>query len=116
MKTDIESIILEARAEAQLAAERTIPTPVTMAGYLIKEGCCGFAWVTVLGRGNFTKYIKENLNAHKNYGGRGYNIWYSNLYETNGSQSYERHMAAAEAYAEVLRKHGYTAFASGRLD
>jgi len=77
---------------------------------------CGFGWVTVTGRGSFITFIKEYLRASKNYTGKGYNIWYSLVYDCNGSQDAERHMTACVAFAAELKKHGISCYATYRLD
>lgn len=76
---------------------------------------CGFAWVNISGRGSFAKYAKECLDAHKNYSGAGFNIWYSTVYD-NRSQSMDCHVLACEAYAAVLNKHGIKATVHSRMD
>jgi len=116
MKAKFDSIMKEVREAANLAAMEVIPDPMYIGGYTVSEGVCGFAWVTVSGRGNFIKYIKDEYRASKNYYGKGFNIWYSMVYDSKGSQSYERHLAACKAAAAVLRKYGFAASASGRLD
>jgi len=76
---------------------------------------CGFAWVTVTGRGSFITYIKEYLRASKNYEGKGYNIWYSVVY-SSGSQDVDRHYTACKAFADELQKHSISCYANYRLD
>lgn len=79
-------------------------------------GMCGFAWITIPGRGNFAKWAKEKLGAHKNYTGPGFNIWYSEVYDCKYSQNIDNHEVACEAGARVLNKYGIKAFVSSRLD
>ena len=95
---DIKRQAVEA-AEIAVASQFPIKQNATFA----EEGPCGFAWVTITnGRTAFAKFAKEHLGAHKNYGGKGYNIWYSNLYNTRGNQSEHRHIIACEAAANVF--------------
>jgi len=104
--------------EAQEAATKAVQEefPFNENPTYRNEGACGFAWVNVAGRGNFGKYAKDILDAHKNYGGKGFNIWYSNFYDTKGNQSYERHMIACSAAVKVFKSHGIKCYADGRLD
>lgn len=75
---------------------------------------CGFAWVVVEGVKLSTKLGKEMAKAGftKNYGG-GIQLW-----NPSGSpvQNIDIKEAGAQAYAEVLRKHGFRAYAASRLD
>ena len=57
------------------------------------------AWLKKSGIGRLDSY----------YGG--WTIWVGDF-----GQSYERKMAYAGAFAEVLQKHGIKAYANGRLD
>ena len=76
---------------------------------------CGFAWITVPGRGNFAKFAKEYLDAHKNYGAPGFNIWYTNVYTARG-QSMDTHIKACNAAVEILNKYGIKAEVHSRMD
>lgn len=105
--------------EAQMAAESAVATkfPIQSNPNYRNEGACGFAWVNILsGRGNFAKFAKEELNAHKNYGGKGINIWYSQFYNTKGNQSVYRHEIACDAAAQVFKKYGIKCQVGSRLD
>jgi len=115
IKESFDKILEEAREAALKASIECIPEPMQMMGSIVRDGVCGFAWVNIPGRGNFAKYAKEYLGASKNYGGKGFNIWYSEFYK-GGTQSYERHLAACRAASEVLQKHGIKSQAAGRLD
>lgn len=79
-------------------------------------GPCGFAWITISGRGKFAKYAKEVLRAHKNYGAAGFNIWYSTVYNCGGNQNVDDHEIACRAAAKVLNKYGIQATVGSRLD
>lgn len=83
--------------------------------YHVPDGVCGFAWVTVYpGNSRFANFLRREAGASTGYRG-GCETWdYSTL--ARSSQSYERKMAAADAYAAVLREAGLTAYSNGRLD
>ena len=86
---------------------------------VIMEGPCGFAWVTIRpARGGFVQWLKARGVGRKGYYG-GYEISTNAIERETGcnfGQSYERKMAAAEAFAVVLRGWGINATAEGRLD
>ena len=114
VKTQFDRILREVREAAQKAGDNAKVRQITVCGQVV-DGVCGFAWINIPGRGNFAKYAKEVLGASKNYGGKGYNIWSSKVYETT-SQSCERREAACEAAANVLRSYGLKATMNSRLD
>jgi hypothetical protein len=75
---------------------------------------CGFAWVNVTGVKLSTKLGKEfaKCGFTKSYHG-GIDLW-----NPSGSpvQNIDIKEAGAGAYAEVLRKHGFSAYPMSRLD
>lgn len=81
---------------------------------------CGFAWVTVKPqhKGN-TKLGREErkvftaLGLRKDYSGKYYEIYNPGNYH---GQNIDTKEAGAHAAAEVLRRHGFNAFAESRLD
>jgi hypothetical protein len=78
----------------------------------ILDGLCGFAWVKISpARGAFVNYLKSRGVGNKAYYGGGYDIWVREF-----GQSVDRKAAFAGAFAEVLNKHGITAYAESRLD
>lgn len=82
---------------------------------VVMDGVCGFAWVTVRpGTSRFARWlVKEGIGSPDSYrGGVSVREYGGDRY----SQSYTRKMAAAEAYAAVLREAGIKAYADGRLD
>jgi hypothetical protein len=91
--------------------------------YLVNEGACGMAWVVVTpGNCSFARQLRayaieqrllgiRRPSVHSHYYG-GMEIYRPGF---NG-QSYDRGMAAARAYAEVLRAEGIDASPGGRLD
>lgn len=84
-------------------------SPVTQA-WLVPDGVCGFAWVSHRpASDSFGRWASKH-GWGSAYGG-GIQLWVSAY-----GQSYERKHAYAVAYAEVLREHGISANAGGRLD
>lgn len=79
--------------------------------YYETQGVCGFAWVNVKGNTSFGRLFSKVSHASKDsyYGGVSYWV-------REGGQSYERKMAYANAFAEVLNQAGVVAHAYGRLD
>jgi hypothetical protein len=96
------------RDDGGLANARRVYEPVM-------DGACGFAWVTVRpGTSRFARWlVKHGIARSDSYYG-GVSVWAPG--GDPGSQSYERKMAAATAYAAVLSEAGITAYANGRLD
>ena len=94
--------------EAREAASTTVQEPHIFKG-------CGFAWITIPGRGNFAKWAKENLDADKNYTGPGLNIWYSRVYDTR-SQNLDEHYEACRKAAKILNDYGIDATVNCRWD
>ena len=92
---------------------------------IIKEGICGFAWVSVEYKRRGRKFInglkKKNLAVKTmEYKGRrhfcrspnyGYVYWV-----IDHGQSFARKKAHAEAFASVLKKYGITACVSWHLN
>lgn len=125
-------LYLEACKNAIKAGMENKPTPIAVvsAGLddkpladakpsIIMEGLCGYAWVTIRpARGAFVKFMKSIDKGRNGYYG-GYEIS-TNVIEretgVNFGQSYERKMAAAEAFAATLQTWGINAVAEGRLD
>lgn len=109
MKLDLDTVWLEATSAAQQAANTFQQNELF--------GGCGFAWIRITnGRSKFAKYAKEFLNAHKNYGGKGFNIWYSQVYNCKGSQNIYSHEYACQAAAKVLNNYGIECHVESRLD
>ena len=80
--------------------------------YFVEGGLCGFAEVVVKpGNSKFANWLKKNEIASPRYYGGGVSIWVSDF-----GQSYQRKMAYANAFSQVLRGENVRAFATGRLD
>lgn len=108
----------EAYEAGVAAGSACVPEPMHIVGYEpISEGVCGFAWVTIRpGNCKAANYAKKTFGYRPAYGG-GVSYWVSEY-----GQSYERKIAFARAYADVLREHlrkldpRASVHAGGRLD
>lgn len=109
-----EQILQLASAAGDAAFRANVPTPMVVVGgntqYYVSDGACGFAWVKIKGNTPFGRFCKAKGIARKSYNG-GLHIWCS-----HPSQSYDRKMAWASAFARVLNDNGIDAFGDGRLD
>ena len=121
-----EAIHNEAHAAGHEAATRARPTPmqvvqranpmddtspVVKAYEPVADGVCGFAWVVIRpGNSSYARHMKKHHGARAHYYGG------MEVYISAYQQSYERKMAYATAYADVLRAHGIEASPGGRLD
>lgn len=76
----------------------------------VDDGPCGFAWVNIPGTSSFARWARKEDLARKDYPS-GLSFWIS-----SHDQSLTRKAAHAEAFAEVLRKHGVDAKARSRMD
>ena len=116
---DYGAIFDEADRAGVLAGTAAIPTPMVVAEakglsnefaegatkYFVPEGVCGFAWVNIKpARGGFVAWLKKSgIGRLDGYYG-GWTIWVHDF-----GQSYERKIAYAGAFAEVLQKYGIKA-------
>ena len=125
--TKDEAAILfgKAHAAGMAAGENARPTPMSVVrrenpfgpnSRITKryapdpEGACGFAWVNVRpGGSSFARYLKSRGYSAGYRGGVSY--WVSQF-----DQSYERKLAYAHAFAEILREAGVRAHVESRLD
>lgn len=93
-------------------------SPVVRRYAPVMGGVCGFAWVNVKGNSRVANA------ARKRYGDRdvrGFSVsrgWPSglNINMSGFGQSMEMKMAAADAYAKVLRDAGHDAWSESRMD
>lgn len=83
-------------------------------------GMCGFAWVTVYPEhkgntraGKAERAVLAKMGFKKDWTGKAYQIWNPSKYPTQNVDTLE---AGARAAADVLQKHGFTAYAGSRLD
>jgi hypothetical protein len=112
---NINDILKEARDEANKAGSEIIPEPMQVGNTVVGEGVCGYAWVTISGRGKFAQTLKKRNMVRKSLTGPGYTLWSTVLFDYSG-QSYERTKAAAGAIARVLNSHGIKAVPNSRID
>ena len=121
-----EILYQQAHAAGMVAALAKTPVPMVVQqhrrvlddnspvvkSWKVDSGICGFAWVKIRPATTaFARWlVKEGKGKVSNYEG-GVTIWASGF-----GQSYERKMAYAGAFAQVLGKAGINAYPAGRLD
>lgn len=109
------------------AAAKCVPTPMIVQEHKnpldnsspvvreyepVMEGPCGFAWINIKpGNSRFANYLKKTEQARIDSYYGGVTVWVSGY-----GQSYERKMAYAAAFAQVLQEAGIKAYSMGRLD
>lgn len=117
----------EAHAAGFEAADKHTPTPMIVvdranplddSSPIIRQyapvagGLCGFAWVNIKpGNSAFANWAKEYKGVRKDSYYGGVTHWVSQYGQSHGKKA-----AYAQAFAEVLRKHGINAYAMDRLD
>lgn len=119
------AIYAEAHAAGIAAANAKVPTPMIVSehanplddnspvkkSWFVSQGVCGFAWVVVRpGNSPFANWLKKNHGASKCYTGGVY------AGRSPFGQCYEKNVAYCQAFADVLTKHGFKAYAYDRLD
>lgn len=78
--------------------------------YVVPSGVCGFAWVSFAGNTGWGRWARKTGWASKGYPtGLVFRV-------TAYGQSMTRKEAYAQAYAQVLREAGITAYAESRMD
>ena len=105
---DIQAI----RNEAEVAANLAQAAHLKQYG---EDAYCGFAWVNVYVDRTNSKAAKElmTIGFKKDYVPKRLNLWKPGAY--NG-QSMTVLEVGARAYADVLQKHGFRAYAGSRAD
>ena len=74
---------------------------------------CGFAWVNITpGNCQIANYLKKINVAQRSYA-RGVDVWNPSQH---GTQSMDVKEAGAQAFADVLRKYGFSAYMESRAD
>lgn len=127
MTQEFQDLYARAEAAGKEAAEAVQVTPmvvysgmsifdrtpdITKPVYQIDDGVCGFASIHIKpANSKFANWLKANKLAQKDYFRGGLYIWVSDY-----NQSMTRKEAYATAFAEVLVKAGYKAYAESRLD
>lgn len=80
--------------------------------YYVSDGACGFAWIQIKpANSKFVKWLKDQGIGRKSIYEAGYRISVSEF-----DQSLQKKEAYANAFAEVLQKHGINAFSNSRID
>ncbi len=84
------------------AAERCVPTPMKVAGYDVEmEGMCGSAWVLVPdARRGFARWVVRTKHGYTSTRGG------AKIFALHPSQSVDRAVAYAKAFASVLKLNG----------
>ena len=133
--TSYADVLRKANQAGLAAAEAAVPTPMTVyeadglsdrpkpggKSWYVPEGVCGFGWVEgVKGNSAFGRWVKKNRfnqRSENGHWGKGYPSGYQ-FWVSYGGQSYERKVAFARAFAQVLRESGVApdAYGTGRLD
>src|SRR6266516_2421638 len=107
-----EAVYAAAHGAGSLAAEKCVPTPMKVVGYdVIMEGACGYAHIRIPdARKGFARWAVRS--------GRGSNHYRSGaeIYASVDSQSFDRAVAYAEAFAAVLHLNGIECSVQSRLD
>lgn len=105
---DIKEIVNEALEAASKAAEKHI---VENPGVWYP---CGFSWVRIKpARGKLITYLKEQELGRTDEFEGGYVIWNPS---NNPTQWMDAKHEGSKAFAEVLKKYGFKAFAQTRID
>ena len=135
-KTACATLYKAAEAAGKAAAEACTPTPMVVGTpknmaaslmgasleesggfsetepvYVVPQGVCGFAYVTVRpATCSFARYLRARKGSYKGYyGGEQLSI-------SQYGQSMELKMAYAAAFCEVLREAGLSAYTESRMD
>jgi hypothetical protein len=124
-KIDYAALYEQAEAAGRAAADAAVPVPMIVGEetspfsgiidhskptYFVSDGLCGFAWVKFAGNTGFGRWAKKAGKARPSYGG-GLQVSVFGY-----GQSVARKEAYAQAFADVLREAGVTAYAESRLD
>ncbi len=138
-KLESVEILNQAYKAGEKAYEDCVPTPMIVQqyqdmlndnspvekSYHVPEGVCGFAWVNLKCKGKGFTFIndlkKEGLatSDHNSFNGEPFKIdsYYGGYtYWVSGSQSMERKIAFASAFAKVLTDAGINCHAYSRMD
>lgn len=115
--TELRALLIKAEEAGRAAGFSVSPIPMTVVdpatGHQyapVADGMCGFAWVTIDGRGPLADYAKRTGQWTKGYP-KGLSRY---VHEFN--QSVTRKEAFAYAFAKVLTEAGFKAYSASRLD
>ncbi len=105
---DIQAI----RNEAEVAANLAQTNHLNQYG---EDAYCGFAWVNVFVDRTNSKEAKElmSIGFKKDYRPKCLNLWGPGSYHGQSMSVLEE---GARAYADVLKKYGFRAYAGSRAD
>lgn len=106
-------------AKANEAAQQAVDTLIEKYGESSGHfGYAGFAWVKITpARGKFVAFLKANNLGNRSYNG-GFEVRPDINYPAGSTawQSMDLREAAAQAYAQVLKDAGITAYMQSRAD
>ena len=113
-----EIVMLKDEGVEQIAREAKLAADKAQSDWLAEHGdgaYCGFAWVEVQVPRTNSREAKalEKIGFKKSWRPRRMDMWKPGAY--NG-QSMDVHEQGARAYAEVLEKYGFNAYAGSRAD
>ena len=125
MKKEWTKLFVEAKMAGMKALMAKVPKPMVVAEHenqlddtskikktwFVEGGVCGFASVVVKpGTSSFAKWLMKKGLGHKHYyGGVGISV-------REGDQSYEKKVAYANAFCDVLENHNIKCHVDSRLD
>jgi len=108
------------KTEMVTAAKAASDAVFTKYGRTDMIGACGFAWTVVVPKhkgntkqGKDERKILAQLGFEKDWTGKAYEFWNPAGYS---GQNVDIKEAGAVAAANVLKAHGFTAYANSRLD
>jgi hypothetical protein len=126
-KAEFQKIYDEAHAAGMAAGTGAKPTPMIVGTptslfsndidpnqpmYHVPDGVCGFAWLIIKpGTSAFAKWMNDAGHTRKDTYYGGVCLWVSRF-----NQSMARKEAYADAFANVLKKHGIKAISMSRMD
>lgn len=115
--TEVRALLIQAEQAGLAAGHAVTPIPMTVmdpaTGHVfepVADGVCGFAWVTIDGRGPLADYAKRSGRWVKGYP-KGLTHYVHDF-----NQSLTRKEAYAHAFAKVLNDAGFKALAGSRMD
>lgn len=113
---DITAVRDEMLREAHAAADRFFQEKLGGRD----QYACGFAWVTVYPEhkgntkaGKAERVVLEQMGFRKDWTGKAYQYWNPSKFPCQNVDTLEE---GARAAADVLKRHGFKAYAGSRLD
>jgi len=107
-----EAVYQAAHEAGVIAAKTCVPTPMKISGgELIMEGGCGYAHICIRdARKNFARWVVRSGKGNNHYRSG------ASVHASVASQSYDRAVAYAEAFATVLHLNGIECSVEARYD